>query len=85
MIVLSDNFLVLAQDEEDLLAKLDLVYQKCSDRNVIINLNKSELGFQGLDFWDYHINKDSYNVSEKRLQGITNFMILNLLEKLTRL
>jgi hypothetical protein len=48
MIVLADNFLVLAQDEEDLLVKLDLVYQRCIDRNVIINLNKSELGFQEL-------------------------------------
>jgi hypothetical protein len=73
MIVLADNFLVLAQDEEDLLVKLDLVYQRCIDRNVIINLNKSELGFQELDFWGYHINKDSYKVSEKRLQGITDF------------
>jgi hypothetical protein len=73
MIVLADNFLIMAKDEEELEEKLDLVYKRCIERNVIINLNKSEIGHQKVDFWGYSISKDGYKVSEKRLQGITDF------------
>lgn len=73
MIVLADNFLILAKTEEDLAIKLKTVYAKCVERNVIINMAKSEIGYSKLDFWGYTISTEGYEVSEKRIQGITNF------------
>ena len=70
MIVIFDNFLVLAYDYVDAHAKLVLVLQRCKDRNLHLNFKKSYLGFDTVNFFGYFCRHNSYETTEERKQGI---------------
>jgi hypothetical protein len=50
MIFLAINFLIVSHTEEDLAHKLKKVYGRCIERNVIVNMSKSEIFYLELDF-----------------------------------
>jgi hypothetical protein len=70
MIVIFDNFLVLAYDYQDAHEKLVKVLTKCKERNVTLNFKKSWFGFDTVKFFGYLVRHNSYEVTEERKQGI---------------
>ena len=70
MIVIFDNFLVLAYDYQDAHEKLVKFLTKCKERNVTLNFKKSWFGFDTVKFFGYLVRHNSYEVTEERKQGI---------------
>ena len=70
MIVIFDNFLILAYDYEDAYIKLDRVLDRCIERNLILKLKKSFFGCLSVDFFGMLCSQGSYKVSPKRAEAV---------------
>lgn len=73
MIVIYDNFLVLANSYEDLYSKLELVFQRCVQLNLQLKLKKTFLGYQEVKFFGYICDgrTHSYRVDPSRAVDIS--------------
>ena len=71
LIVIMDNVLVLCNDYQDAYRKLELVLDRCIERNVKLKFSKSWLGFQKVNFYGYYIcENNSYRLSDERKDAI---------------
>ena len=70
MVVIFDNILVLGKDTDDLLGKLELVFDRCILHNVFLKFTKTWLGFTQVQFFGYLVTGDGYKLTDKRLQAL---------------
>ena len=66
MIVIFDNFLILATDYQDAYAKLELFIDRCIERNIYCNFEKTWLGFAEVNFFGFKCSNNKYEVTEER-------------------
>ena len=69
-VIIFDNILLLAKDYEDAYSKLDLFLARCLERNIVLKMAKSFLGFKEVKFFGYNIRFDSYELGEDRKEII---------------
>ena len=69
-IVMFDNFLVLADDHEDLKNKLEKFFGLCKKHNLFLKLSKSDFAVRETPFFGYTVRKNSYVIEQSRLQGL---------------
>ena len=65
-IAIFDNLLVLAYDYDDAYRKLEIILDKCIERNVYLKFSKSWLGFQEVKFFGYVCSNSSYKLADDR-------------------
>jgi hypothetical protein len=82
MVVIFDNLLVLAHDYSDGLRKLDLVFQRCLDRNIHLKMAKSFLGYASVNFFGYVCTANSYTLSDDRKKAILDVPLPQNLKQL---
>ena len=70
LIVIMDNILVLCDSYEDAYNKLEMVLNRCEQRNVHLKFSKSWLGFTKVNFYGYVCEHNSYTLSEERRSAI---------------
>ena len=66
-IVIFDNMLLLAHDYEDAYKKLDIFLNRCRERNVILKMAKSKLGFKEVKFFGYTCRHNNFEVSKDKI------------------
>ena len=69
-VIIFDNFLILADDAEDLLQKTQLFLQRCRDHNLYLKLSKCEYGLTTALFFGYEISHNSYRLQPSRSQAL---------------
>jgi hypothetical protein len=69
-IVIFDNFLVLATDYADAYRKVELVLDRCKERNLFLKFSKSWLGFPSAKFFGYVCYSGRYQLSEDRKSAL---------------
>ena len=69
-ICIFDNFLILAHDYEDAYRKLELFLDRCIQRNMFLKFSKSWLGYDYANFFGYLCKHNTYELSQKRKEGI---------------
>ena len=69
-IAIFDNFLLLADDYQDAYKKLEMVIDRCIQRNVYLKFSKTWLGFKEVKFFGYLCKNNSYGLTEERKQSI---------------
>ena len=70
MIVIFDNFLVLCNSYEDAYNKLELVLNRCKERNIVLKFSKSFLGFDTANFFGYLCRHNRYEITPERKDRI---------------
>lgn len=70
LIVFIDDILIPAKDNEELLARTKLVYERLRQYKVLLNLDKVETGVKETDFLGYHISENGISVSRGKLEAI---------------
>ena len=70
LIFIFDNLLILANDEEDALRKLEIILDKCIERNIFLKFSKSWFGFNKVKFFGYVCSENSYCLDEDRIKAI---------------
>jgi hypothetical protein len=71
-ICIFDNFLILAHDYDDAYRKLELFLDRCIERNLFLKFPKSFFGFDHANFFGYLCKHNSYELSQKRKDGIND-------------
>jgi hypothetical protein len=61
LIVIFDNILVLADTYDDAYSKFQRVIDRCHERNVVLKMAKSWMGFEEAKFFGYEISKGKYS------------------------
>ena len=72
-IVIFDNLLLLAHTEEDACNKLERFLQRCAERNVILKMQKTWLGFASVKFFGYKVSFGKYEMDEDRKKAISEY------------
>jgi phospholipid-translocating ATPase len=70
MIVIFDNFLILAHSYDDAYDKLERVFHRCIERNLVLKFKKSFLGFPYANFFGYICHPGHFALSDKRKSAI---------------
>ena len=70
VITLFDNILVLCNDIDDGVNKLQKIIQRCHERRVVLKFAKSWIGFQQVKFFGYKVTPGQYEMDEERKQGV---------------
>jgi len=65
-IAIFDNLLVLAHDYDDAYAKVDLILNRCIERNLYLKFSKTWLGFDHANFFGYVCRLQHYELSQQR-------------------
>lgn len=69
-VVIFDNLLVLADDNEDAYRKCELILDRCKERNLVLKFSKTWLGNNSVEFFGYKCSYDRFELTEKRKQSI---------------
>lgn len=69
-IAIFDNLLVLAHDYEDAYRKVEIILDRCIERNVFLKFSKSWLGFDHAKFFGYICKLGYYELSQDRKDAI---------------
>jgi phospholipid-translocating ATPase len=72
-IVIFDNLLVLATNYEDAYHKVELILNRCKDRNLVLKFSKTWLGFNECEFFGYKCVHNKYELTEKRKNSINSW------------
>jgi hypothetical protein len=72
VIVIFDNFLVVCTDFDDAYNKLVGFITTCSERNVILGMAKSKLGYREATFFGYLIKDGTYQLTPERKLAVTS-------------
>jgi hypothetical protein len=83
-IVIFDNLLVLANDFNDAYSKLDMVLDRCIERNLVLKFSKTWLGFEQCEFFGYLCKYLSYELTQKRKDSIFSMPFPNSLKSMQR-
>ena len=70
-IAIFDNLLVLAEDYADALRKVELILDRCIERNVYLKFSKTWLGFDHAKFFGYICKHGSYELAQDRKDAIS--------------
>jgi hypothetical protein len=70
-IIIMDGLLIGATDYEDAKNKLEMVIDKCLERNVYLRFPKCHLGVEEVEFWGYQLKHGKYGFSEERIKRVT--------------
>ena len=74
-IVIFDNFLVVTSDFQDCYNKLVTFVTRCSERNVVLGMAKSKLGFPEALFFGYLIKDGTYRLTDARKLAVTSLVM----------
>ena len=77
VIVIFDNLLILAHDVNDMLAKLEQVFDKCIEHNMFLNVSKSDFCVTEIEFFGYLCSKNSYRLNEAKFDSIRTLEMPN--------
>ena len=69
-ICIFDNILVLCNDYDDGMIKLEKIIDRCYERNVVMKFSKSWIGFQQVKFFGYKVTPGKYEMDEERKQAV---------------
>jgi len=83
-IVIFDNVLLLAHDEDDACAKLKMFLERCDEHNVFLKMSKSWFGFPSVKFFGYKISKGKYEMDVDRKKAIMEFEMPNSQKSMQR-
>ena len=73
LLVIFDNLLVIASDEEDLLSKSKRFLQRCRDHNLFLKFKKCTFGFPAVNFFGYRVSGDGYHLTEERISALDSW------------
>jgi RNase H-like domain found in reverse transcriptase len=71
IIVIFDNFLVLASDYLDALEKLELVLRRCQINGLVLKMKKSWIGTDVVTFFGYEVHPGKWQLSDARKAAIS--------------
>ena len=74
IIVIFDNFLILASDYSDAAAKLSKVLIRCKDYGLVLKMKKSWIGTTIVTFFGYEVQPGSWQLSESRKAAISSLI-----------
>ena len=74
-IVIFDNLLVLANDMADAYVKTEKILHKSRERNMVLKMKKTWLGFEKVTFFGYECTYGSYALSKDRIDSIMAFVM----------
>jgi hypothetical protein len=74
IIVIFDNFLVLASDYADAEVKLELVLRRCQERRLVLKMKKSWIGTDVVTFFGYEVHPGSWSLSRSRKDAIAEMI-----------
>eukprot|EP01040_Poterioochromonas_malhamensis_P027275 gene27275-biopygen10146 len=77
-----DNLLVLAHDFQDAYNKLDLILNRCIEKNVFLKFSKSWLGFDRAKFFGYIVRYRRYELDKDRKDSISSIPFPSSLKKM---
>ena len=69
-IAIFDNLLVLAHDYADAFRKVELILDRCIERNLYLKFSKTWLGFDSVLFFGYRCRYKSYELTDERKAAI---------------
>ena len=73
-IIIFDNFLVLADTMRDCYNNLVTFITICADRDVILGMPKSRIGFPHATFFGYRIQDGKYELTQERKNSVTSLV-----------
>ena len=71
IIVIFDNFLILASDYTDAASKLKQVLIRCRDNGLVLKMKKSWIGSTNVTFFGYEVHPGTWGLSQSRKASIT--------------
>lgn len=74
IIVIFDNFLILASDYDDATTKLQQVLHRCRENCLVLKMKKSWIGCIQVTFFGYEVQPGSWSLSAARKNAITNMV-----------
>lgn len=74
IIVIFDNFLVLASDHQDAVSKLELVLRRCQINGLVLKMKKSWIGTDVVTFFGYEVHPGSWQLSDTRKAAISSMI-----------
>ena len=66
LIVIFDNILLGANDYPTLFTRIQRVFNRCRERNVILKLPKSFFGFKEVNFFGYQVRDGTVSIDDRR-------------------
>jgi hypothetical protein len=81
IIVIFDNFLVLASDYQDALTKLELVLRRCQLNGLVLKMKKSWIGTDVVTFFGYEVHPGKWQLSDTRTATLTHSPIFPATQK----
>ena len=70
IVVIFDNFLILADDHLDALEKFKKVLERCEEKGIVLKMKKSWIGTDEVTFFGYKVRHGSWELSEERKNAI---------------
>ena len=83
-VVIFDNLLVLANTEEEAVDRLIKILSICKERNIILKLSKTWLGFESVKFFGYKIQHNKYEMDSERKDAILKFSMPKSVKEMQR-
>jgi hypothetical protein len=80
-IVIFDNMLILCKDSKDAFEKFKKVVERCKERNLVLKMAKSWLGFRKVEFFGYTCQHKSYEVSHSKKEALLSIEFPNTIKK----
>ena len=74
IIVIFDNFLILASDYHDALSKLEKVLHRCRKHGLVLKMKKSWIGTDVVTFFGYEVHPGSWQLSDARKAAISSMI-----------
>ena len=74
IIVIFDNFLILASDYADAADKLEKVLIRCQLHRLVLKMEKSWIGAAVVTFFGYEVRPGSWSLSNSRKEAISNMI-----------
>ena len=74
IIVIFDNFLILASDYLDATTKLEKILVRCRLHRLVLKIKKSWIGYQQVTFFGYEVHPGSWCLSNSRKDAINNMI-----------
>ena len=71
IIVIFDNFLILASDYTDATKKLQQVLTRCRDNGLVLKMKKSWIGTTYVTFFGYEVHPGTWGLSSTRKASIS--------------
>jgi hypothetical protein len=80
-IVIFDNFLVITQSFRDCYEKLVRFLTICADRNVVLGMAKSLIGYPEATFFGYLVKDNTYSMTESRKKAVSSLAMPTTLKQ----